>query len=125
MTSFNQMQHVDTQLHVIKTKIIDRLPKDLVIKIYKDYLEVEVYYMMYKNIIKSPISKTLDIKLLIPFLPSVFSKPNVCKYIREKCNAFNSSFTDHKINNNKQFNLMLKGQSFAATILCTLYIFYI
>jgi len=121
MVSFNQLDPVDHQLHVIKTNIIDRLPEDLVIKIYKDYLEAEVYYMMYKNIIESPISKSLNGKLLIQFLPSIFSNPIVCKNIREKCHLFYSSFKKHKIDNNKEYLLIKKGQSFAATILFSLY----
>ena len=76
---------------------------------------------MYKNIIDSPISQSLNGELLIQFVPIVLSKPIVCKHIRENCNAFSGSFTKHKINNDKQFSLMLKGQSFTATILFMLY----
>jgi hypothetical protein len=115
MTTNNQVQFLDK----IKTTII--LPEDLLIKIYKDYLEADVYYMIYKNIIELQISQRLDEYLLSQLIPIILSKPIVCKYIREKCPAFCSSFIKHKIDNNKVFTLMKKGQSFAATILFTLY----
>ena len=101
--------------------MIDKLPQELVIKIYKDYLEADVYYIIYKNIIEDPISQSLKGELLIPFIPIVLSKPIVCKYITEKCRGFNSSFKQHKIDNRKVFTLMLKGNSFAYTILFSLY----
>ncbi len=79
----------DTQILVpkllqIKKNIIDKLPEELVIRIYKEYLEADVYYTIYKNIIKDPISQGLNGELLIPFIPIVLSKPIVCKYIKEK-----------------------------------------
>jgi hypothetical protein len=114
-------QVLDPQLLQIKTNIIDKLPQELVIRIYKDYLEGDVYYTIYKNIIKDPISQRLNGELLIPFIPIVLSKPIVCKYIREMSPQFCSSFKHHKIDNIKVFTLMLKGQSFAATILFSLY----
>ena len=105
----------------IKTNIIDRLPQDLVIKIYKEYLEPEVYYTLYKNIIESRESIALNGTELVEFLPRLLAKPVACKYISEKCFAFNNSFQGHKIKNKKSFKLMRKGQSFAATILFNLY----
>ena len=108
-------------LQYIKTNIIDRLPQDLVIKIYKEYLEPEVYYTLYKNIIESRESIALNGTELVEFLPRLLAKPVACKYISEKCFAFNNSFQGHKIKNKKSFKLMRKGQSFAATILFNLY----
>jgi hypothetical protein len=119
--SENDTQILDPKLLEIKTKIIDKLPEELVLKIYKKYLEADVYYTIYTNIIKDPISKGLSGELLIPFISIVFSKPIVCKYIREMCPRFCSSFEQHKIKNKKQYHLMLNGQSFAATILLSLY----
>lgn len=121
MASLRDTQIIDSQLMQIKTNIIDKLPEVLVIKIYKDYLEADVYYTIYKNIINDPISQGLNGKLLIPIIPIVLSKPIVCKYIRDMCPQFCSSFKHHKIDNKKVFTLMLKGQSFAATILFSLY----
>ena len=120
MASFDETQIADPQLIQIKRNIIGKLPQDLVIKIYKEYLEADVYYTIYKNIIEDPISQRLNGKLLIPFIPIILSKPVVCKYIREHCPNFCSSFKKHKIDN-KVFTLMKKGESFAATILFSRY----
>jgi hypothetical protein len=121
MASFDETQIADPQLIQIKRNIIGKLPQDLVIKIYKEYLEADVYYTIYKNIIEDPISQRLNGKLLIPFIPIILSKPVVCKYIREHCPNFCSSFKKHKIENHKKFVLMKKGESFAATILFSRY----
>ena len=111
----------DSELDTIKKNIIDRLPEDLVIKIYKDYLEPEVYYKLYIDIIQNPFSLGLDGKLLLPFIPILLAKPIVCKYISTKCVAFCRSFQQHKVNKKKVFRLMHNGQSFASTILFYLY----
>jgi len=121
MASFDETQIADPQLIQIKRNIIGKLPQDLVIKIYKEYLEADVYYTIYKNIMNNPISQRLNGELLIPFIPIILSKPVVCKYIREHCPNFCSSFIIHKIDNNKVFTLMKKGESFAATILFSRY----
>ena len=123
MMTFNPMQTepMQTDLIQIKRNIINKLPQDLVIKIYKEYLEADVYYTIYINIIEDPISQRLNGELLIPFLPIILSKKEPCVYIMKKCQAFTSSFIIHKIQNHKEFKLMKKGQSFAATILFSLY----
>jgi hypothetical protein len=108
-------------LQCIKTNIIDKLPEDLVIKIYKEHFEPDILFIMYKNIIESPESVRLNDAKLSKFLPIIFAKPIACKYIGERCYAFNNSFHDHKIKNTKNFVNMKKGQSFALTILFYLY----
>ena len=105
----------------IKQRFIDKLPEELVIKIYKDYLEPEIYYDMYLKIIRLPTSTSLNGAELLHFIPIVLSKPHICIYISKKCYGFCSSYTQHKIDNRKVFNLMKKGESFAATILFSLY----
>jgi hypothetical protein len=109
------------ELLQIKQRFVDKLPEELVRKIYKDYLETEVYYDIYKKIIVSNASISLDIKDLLPFIPLVLSKPHICLYISKKCHGFCSSYKEHKIENTKIFVLMKKGESFAATILFSLY----
>ena len=117
----NEHEKKDSELDTIQKNIIDRLPEDLVIKIYKDYLEPEVYYKLYIDIIQHPFSLGLDGKLLLPFIPILLAKPIVCKYISTKCVAFCRSFQEHKVNKKKVFRLMHNGQSFASTILFYLY----
>jgi hypothetical protein len=73
----NENEKKDSELDTIKKNIIDRLPEDLVIKIYKDYLEPEVYYKLYIDIIENPFSLGLDGKLLLPFIPPATVKVSV------------------------------------------------
>ena len=110
-----------TDIQNIKKNLIDKLPQDIVNKIYKDYLEPELYYLQYKNIIETIESKLLNGIFIIPFIPIILAKPIACKYISTKCKAFNYSYIKHKIKKTKIFSLMTKGHSFAACILFTLY----
>jgi hypothetical protein len=111
----------ENNLKIIKNKFIDKLPEDIVIKIYKDYLEPELYYLQYKNIIESHESKMLNGDLLYAFIPTILAKPIVCKYISTKCSAFNYSFNKHKIKKEKLFRLILNGKSFVTVILFNIY----
>jgi hypothetical protein len=117
------MQNNDSNISLekIKTKFLDRLPEFIVIEIYKNYLEAEVYYSIYKDIIESVNSNRLDNEELKPLIPIILSKPIVCKYINNKCIGFKESFKDHKIKNKKSFELMKKGESFSLSILMYLY----
>lgn len=105
----------------IKQTIIDKLPEDLVSIIYRDYLEVEVYYIMYTNICNLPISRELNNTKLLPLIPIILSKPHVCTYISTKCRAFRYSYLLHKERKIKLFELFNNGSSFASTILFSLY----
>lgn len=116
-----EKKNITEYLVKIKKTIIDKLPKELVWYIYKNYLEVEVYYNIYKDIIKSPMSVTMNNTELLQFIPIVLSKQQVCKYISIKCFAFRSSYKKHKEDREKSFQLMKKGESFASSILFYLY----
>jgi hypothetical protein len=115
------MEPSDLDLQAIKRNIINKLPNDLVNKIYKEYLEPEVYYVLYKNIIETPSAMRLNGTELTRFIPIILSKQNACSYIMTKCRIFHGSYKEHKIKQNKRFVLMKKGESFAAYILLSLY----
>jgi len=115
------LEIIKTPLEIIKTQFIDRLPEFLVIQIYKDYLEVEIYYDIYKNVIDSQESRCLNSTKLTMIIPTILSKPLICKYISKKCPGFYNSFKSHKIDNKKCFHLLNKGQSFSQFVLMYLY----
>ena len=117
----NNVDTEDIELKIIKKNIIDRLPNEIVNLIYKSYLEPEIYYLQYKNIIESNESQSLNGVKIVPFIPIILGKSLVCKYILSRCPQFNNSYKEHKINNKKVFTLMKKGQSVGATILFSLY----
>jgi hypothetical protein len=111
----------DHELIMIKKNIIDKLPKEIIEKIYKDYLESEIWYDKYICIIKDEISISLNNTLLLPIIPIILSKPIVSKFIEKKCYGFNNSYKSHKIEKRKVFKLMNNGHSFTSTILFYLY----
>jgi hypothetical protein len=113
----NNVNNID---NIMKT-IINKLPAEIVLKIYREYFEPEIFYIRYKDIIEHPTSMSLNGEYLIAFIPIILAKPFICKYISTKCRQFKESYIEHKINNKKTFKLMTKGQSFAATILFSLY----
>ena len=115
------LEIIKTPLEIIKTQFIDRLPEFLVIQIYKDYLEGEIYYEIYKNVIDSQQSRCLNSTKLTMIIPTILSKPLICKYISKKCPGFYNSFKSHKIDNEKCFHLLNKGQSFSQFVLMYLY----
>ena len=115
------LELVTCNTNILDTILLNKLPEEVVNKIYKEYLEPEAYYIIYKKIIESPNSMSLDGKELVNFLPTLLAKQLVCKYVMDKCVTFNSSYKLHKIKNKKTFVLMKKGESFAAHILFALY----
>jgi hypothetical protein len=114
------LENVDN-IENIKKNIINKLPTEIVIKIYKEYLEPELIYIRYKEIVLHHTAMLLNGEQLIKIIPIILAKPIVCKHISTKCNYFKETYTKHKINNIKTFRLMRKGQSFAATILFSMY----
>jgi hypothetical protein len=44
----------------VKKNIIDKLPTEIVIKIYKEYLEPEIFYIRYKDIIEQAFGKIIE-----------------------------------------------------------------
>jgi hypothetical protein len=102
-------------------ELINAIPDDIKMKIYKEYLEPEIYYNLYENAIKTISSKTLNIIVLRPHIPILLSKPLVTKYICKKCNTFRTVYSTHKIENKKNFKKNNKGDSFALSILFNFY----
>jgi len=110
-------EEVDPELKIIQQNILHNLPRDIVVKIYKEYLEPELYYDMYKRILQSPECANLNGDEMITFIPIILSKPITCKYIITKCVYFRSSYEEHKIKKGKTFVNLKKGDSFVAAIL--------
>ena len=76
--------------------MIKNLPDDIIDKIYKEYVEPEYYYGLYKEIINSRESQNLNSQLLRPYIPILLSKPLVIKYLCEKCYGFRNTYKEHK-----------------------------
>jgi hypothetical protein len=100
---------------------INELPFELRLKIYKEYLEPDVYYSTYMKILNSNESIRLNPIFLRPLIPIILSKKDVLNYLYNKCPAFRNSYQLHKIERYKGFRYMTKGDSFTANILLYTY----
>jgi hypothetical protein len=101
--------------------LIFALPDDLKMKIYKEYLEPEIYYSIYQNVITKIESKKLNIRFLRPIIPIILSKPLVKQYLCKMCSTFRTTYSIHKTEKTKIFNQVNKGDSFALSILFNIY----
>lgn len=97
--------------------LINSLPNELKIKIYKEYLEPIVYYSLYNEALLSKTSKLLNIANILPYIPIINSKPLVLRHVNNNCQIFRKVYNRHKIENKKNFIKMSKGESFALSIL--------
>ena len=101
--------------------LIKRLPDNIKYKIYKEYFEPEVYYILYKRVVEKKLSQSLHIDFLLPLIPILLSKKTVIEYICSKCKYFKIVYDIHKIQNKNNYAKLLKGESFALSILMYLY----
>ena len=47
ISNVTTVSKTDHKIDLIKKNIIDKLPREIVVKIYKDYLEPEIFYIRY------------------------------------------------------------------------------
>jgi hypothetical protein len=79
-------QPPSSRIKIKNTKeLIKAIPNDIKMKIYKEYLEPEVYYSIYQDAIKNIKSKKLQTCILRPIIPILLSKPSALQYICKKC----------------------------------------
>jgi len=102
-------------------KNIEKLPEDLKKYIYREFIQTELFYEEFKNIIESKECQSLNATSIYKYIPIILSKPKYIKYLCKKMPFIETIYRDHKIKNNKIFRLMTKGQSFAQCILMYLY----
>lgn len=102
-------------------QLIQTLPSEIQIKIYKEYLEPVLLYDQYIFILYSEPSTFLQTKELKKFLPTILAKNNTLHYILLKCDVFRLTYENHKINKKKTFRLMNNGESFCSEILICLF----
>lgn len=102
-------------------KFFSELPAYVLEKIYREYLEPEILWETYKEIINHYSSKKLCIQYIRPRIVNFLVKPNVCEYFSKKCNGWKYSYDLHKKKENKSFCKCSKGDSFCLTILMFLY----
>jgi hypothetical protein len=109
-------------------KLIDTLPSEIILYIYKEFFEPEYYYLLFSQLLMTKNSRNLVIEDIRPYIPIILSKPKVVHYF---CNHFICDgyykFFDYvyhyykirKLKNN--FNKLKKGDGFALTLLMHIY----
>ena len=55
-----ELEEIYDNIDNVKKNIIDKLPAEIITKIYKEYLEPELFYIRYKYIIEHPASVSLN-----------------------------------------------------------------
>ena len=106
---------------------LKRLPEEVVLYIYKEFFEPDVYYQLYHRLVSKRDSIRLEIEYIRPFLPHILAKPHVVKYFSNKLITgnsyayFESMYKRHKIEKRKYFSQMTQGDSLALSLLMCLY----
>jgi hypothetical protein len=100
---------------------IVKLPYDLHSKIYKEYLEQELYYSLFIRALNTKESKNLDPIFITPLLPIILSKKHVTDYLNKNCESFRLSYYSHRIMNKKIFKQLTNGDSFVNSIVAYSY----
>jgi len=99
---------------------VEKLPLDIKLYIYKNYIEPELYLYEYKKAIEYIESVKLDIIKIRPLLPLLFKNEFIIRNLRTKCGEFDHAYIKHKISKEKMFRLLNNG-SFSLCLLCLLY----
>ena len=106
---------------LVLEEIIARLPEDLVQYIYKNYVEVDLFYNTVKSVIESEDSTRLNNTELSKLIPIILAKPAYIEYCCRKIAYFGHVYKTQKIRGHKDFIYMTRGQSFAQSLLMYLY----
>ena len=110
--------------------LISKLPRDLVLYIYKEYLELHCTLQDIEFLLHTNDSRQLNILLIRPCLPRILANKRLCDYL---CNNlvtkdyniglryFETVYQYHKIQKKKNYLNATNGDSFALSLLVYLY----
>ena len=101
----------------------DKLPIEIIRKIYKEHFECEWICEEFMHCIKSRESQRLNGQPLWRLLPRLFATPLALRLVCSRNETVKNVYEYCKSNNppKKNFVNLKKGESFALTILFTLY----
>ena len=106
---------------------IQKLPVELQRYIFKEYIELPLYFDEFQEKLNHHSAHNLCIQYILPYIPLILAHPLWVKYFSDHIIGLNDSrpfhmvYKMHKEHNTKNFILMKKGQSFALTLLMFLY----
>ena len=103
-------------------KVCQKLPDDIIRKIYEDYLKPEMLYEDLIYTLQTNSSKQLHAKPLINFIPKLLKNKIIVEYLFKNDCLFNDIYTKHIINKTNVFvNAVSTNASIAMTWLAYLY----
>lgn len=108
--------------------LIERLPFDVVRYIYKEFIEVEQLYILFREKLNTLNSLRLCSHDIKPLLPLVFANPQAVRYFSERMRigkdfyVFRHLYEKYKVNKEpRDFVLCNNGGNFALSLLMYLY----
>jgi hypothetical protein len=118
----------------IMTFIENRLPDDIKLYIYKEYLEPEVYYLYLERIFRSermhwqhPDSYNEGYEMMLRFLPQLLVKSRFIPYISRRLNDnyhynhLEKIVNEEHGNRRKAYQRMKRGESMATSLIMTMW----
>lgn len=101
--------------------VANRLPDDILKKIYYDYLEVPILFSVFKTKLETEECKSIEYKGLARLMPFLLRKPALISYMRKQYYHFDAVYQSHVILGEKGCLLMNFENSFACSWLMYMY----
>jgi hypothetical protein len=110
-------------------KRIAALPQDVKEYIYWEYLDTEVHYRKFTELLESNMTKRLNIELIRPYISIVLAKPKLVSYLRNMnrnpgyARFFDIVYFENKIKgrNKKRWKGVNNGDAFCVDLVMYMY----
>ena len=110
-------------------KRIKALPEEVTQFIYWEYLDTEVHFRIFMDLLQRRTTRELWIKDIRPYIPIALAKPKLVKHLREHLyddkgsidKAFDIVYNEYKINNKKSWRHLSNGDAFALSLVFHMY----
>lgn len=101
--------------------VANRLPDDILKKIYYDYLETPILFSVFKTKLETKECESIEYTGLAKLVPFLLRKPALISYMRKQYYGFDAVYRSHVILGEKCFVLMDFENSFACSWLMYMY----
>jgi len=101
--------------------VANRLPDDILKKIFYDYLEVPILFSVFKTKLETNECKSIEYTGLARLIPLILRKPALISYMRKQYYGFDAVYRSHVILGEKGYVLMNFDNSFACSWLMYMY----
>jgi hypothetical protein len=118
---------INSNSNIVENQCIDlgmvanRLPDDILKKIYYDYLEIPILFSVFKTKLETNECRSIEYKGLARLIPFLLRKPALISYMRKQYYGFDAVYRSHVILGEKRCLLMNFENSFACSWLMYMY----